>query len=356
MALWRRGREATDPKRDRAILRVSVFLYVSLLVLLIGALRLVGEAWWLTTLALYLPRWLWCTPLVVLGALSLWLGTRSLSFVLLGAAGLAFVGLLEFQLPTHGVAAWSPGQVRIMSYNANECRDGWDAMVARAVDSGADLVFMQEVCLNAQYVVDRLQQTFQVARLDGEFLLASRYPLSSVRLGQAAGEHAHARHVRYEIESPLGPLAVYHIHPTSPRPAWIALARRLQSGLSRLGTLHGELTTIVDDNTRLRARELALATESARRERLPVVIVGDTNLPGSSPLSARALAGFRDGFSERGRGFGYTYPGVLPFLRIDRVLTSATLCFASFRVGCRESRDHFCVLAGIEPCDQPVRP
>jgi endonuclease/exonuclease/phosphatase family metal-dependent hydrolase len=82
----------------------------------------------------------------------------------------------------------------------------------------------------------------------------------------------------------------------------------------------------------------------------PVVIAGDTNLPGLSLVFARYLSGYQDGFEKAGWGFGYTYPtnkNRPPWMRIDRILATASLRFERFEVGASSASDHRCVVADI---------
>jgi endonuclease/exonuclease/phosphatase family metal-dependent hydrolase len=81
-----------------------------------------------------------------------------------------------------------------------------------------------------------------------------------------------------------------------------------------------------------------------------VVIGGDTNLPGLSVVLGEYLSGFRDGFSQAGWGFGYTYPTDKwrPWMRIDRILASNALRFTGFEVGQSKVSDHRCVVADLQ--------
>jgi vancomycin resistance protein VanJ len=78
-----------------------------------------------------------------------------------------------------------------------------------------------------------------------------------------------------------------------------------------------------------------------------VIIAGDTNLPDLSRIFRENLSGFDDAFAAVGRGFGYTYPSKLPWLRIDRILTSGKLRAVDFRIGDARASHHLCVGATI---------
>ncbi|HMJ12358.1 MAG TPA: endonuclease/exonuclease/phosphatase family protein, partial [Polyangiaceae bacterium] len=151
------------------------------------------------------------------------------------------------------------------------------------------------------------------------------------------------------VETPLGSLAVYNVHPLSARGALASvrgegLRREIASG--RLIT--GANARKVQDETALRVLQVRTFSELARKETLPVIIAGDTNLPALSPLLSH-LSDFQDGFVAASAGFGYTFPTKLPFLRLDRIYASDSLRFVSFEVGCSTVSDHACVMADIQP-------
>lgn len=117
--------------------------------------------------------------------------------------------------------------------------------------------------------------------------------------------------VQKVIATPLGAIAFYVCHPRSPRDGLLAVAR-LQRGSVEL----------VKRETAQRAAHVRRLAARAGQESLPVVIAGDTNLPGLSPL-LHQLHPYRDGFQDAGWGLGYTYPfNVFRWMRIDRILAS----------------------------------
>ena len=89
------------------------------------------------------------------------------------------------------------------------------------------------------------------------------------------------------------------------------------------------------------------AKYTPRASARPVIIAGDTNLPGPSRIFHGNLGDFDDAFAAVGRGFGYTYPSKLPSMRIDRILTNGKLQAIDFRVGDTRASDHLCVSATI---------
>lgn len=106
---------------------------------------------------------------------------------------------------------------------------------------------------------------------------------------------------------------------------------------------------VFQESSRLMTLQVQAFTEAAHRETDPVIIAGDTNLPGLSHTFNHYLSAYQDGFIEAGSGFGYTFPTTrLPWMRIDRILASEPLRFVRFEVGSSSASDHLCVVADLE--------
>lgn len=101
-------------------------------------------------------------------------------------------------------------------------------------------------------------------------------------------------------------------------------------------------------------RATAQRTEQAERLRAhveacphPAILCGDLNDTPNSYVYRLLSNGLHDTFSDKGLGLGTTYGGVLPFLRIDYILTDKAL----HTYTCRHVRgpfsDHFPVVATL---------
>ena len=87
-------------------------------------------------------------------------------------------------------------------------------------------------------------------------------------------------------------------------------------------------------------------------EELPLIIAGDMNDTPYSNAYLRLRDSFQNGFEEKGAGFGITYNGKLPFLRIDNQFANHRLRFTRFKVNRDvEGSDHF----PTEACYQFVK-
>jgi len=315
---------------------------------LVCGLRCCGERWpWLTAV-LYLPRFPAALPLPIV-AIAAARARQPWSLALVGAAAWIVVfPLMGFELSFPRKAP-GPATIRILSYNSDLGHRGSDTMYAQVVEARPDIVLFQMTGHRTlDYLADHPLEGYVVNRT-GEFWMASRFPIVDVFAPGQLPEAPpiSASFVRYTIESPLGRLDVYNVHPQSPREGFEALDGRALLAWARGQSAEG--WDELEANTRIRERQVGAMSEHARRAPNPVIIAGDTNLPVLSPLFDRSLGSYQDGFERSGTGFGYTFPAHKPFpwMRIDRILAGPELRFVHFEVGTRRASTHYCVIADL---------
>jgi vancomycin resistance protein VanJ len=336
----------------RAASAVAVSYTVGLLVAVL-LLRFGGERFWATAVALYLPRIAFLIPLPFTTlALSVF-GPRKLLYSQVVALFLVLFPLMGLTVPSTlpGARAGGAG-FRVLSFNVDSLRDGSDVVVAAIEAERPDIVLLQEFAGGENDFVERLRRTFGTVHVSTQFIIATRFPMIEVTDPERVpyyGRTRSPRFMRYVLTTPLGAVAVYNVHPISPR---LGLQSLRGQGLRR-EILSGRLfwaarSEPMREDTGLRVLQVLAFSSRARKETLPVLIAGDTNLPSLSPALADHLSWLTDGFGSMGSGFGYTFPAQRPWMRIDRILSSSALAFSSFKVSCRGSSDHLCVVADIE--------
>jgi endonuclease/exonuclease/phosphatase (EEP) superfamily protein YafD len=317
-----------------------------------GILRLVGESWWLTTIGLYLPRVVLASPLpfvsVALLALRLWrwLWTQA------AAAFVLLFPIMGFGLPwPHGTDARAP-RLRVLSYNINSSYGGPDAVMQEVDRYSPDVVLLQEIG-HGEAIEPLLRTRYPTVELSTQFVVASRYPFLSRNDPPKLPFNGQARSPRYiqrVLDTPLGPIAFYNVHPVSPREDFSALRghglrREILSG----HLFSGSAAPLIGNNASLRQLQVQSISEAAGAESGPVIIAGDTNLPGLSKVLGQYLSGYQDGFGRAGWGLGYTYPNDRkPWMRIDRIFANDQLRFVGFEVGTSAASDHLCVVADVQ--------
>jgi len=335
----------------RRLVVILAWAYPAGLVLVAAFLRFGSERFWQAELALYLPRILFAVPLPVLVGLLIKSGRPRLLWTQLVALWVLTFPLMGLILPSPSHRAPDPARsFTILSYNGNFAWGGQDALLAQVREFDPDVVIFQQLFYTAQ-LTRELKPAYTAVQTDGEFFIASRYPIRSTRRPDPVmyrGRSRTPRFVRYEIDTNIGGVALYNIHPISPR-YQIAAARR--DGF-RHGIASGALTSLaprpdIEADAGLRVLQVSTAARVAERDDLPVVVAGDTNLPGLSPALAYFTPSFRDGFAEVGSGFGYTFPSDRPWMRIDRIFANNRLQFLDFRVGTSQASDHLCVFARL---------
>lgn len=318
----------------------------------IVALRFVGEQWWVTLVAMYLPRAGWALPLpFVVGAILAWERRRLLllQVVALGLVVFPLMGLhpgLGREMPTPAGPV-----IRVMSYNVRSQRLQAPGILAQIRQFAPDVVLLQEIQGTPGKPLPKDFEGWHV-RHDGELFVASRFPIRNTfvppPLVYDKGKTGGAHYVKYTIETPLGPVDVFNMHLTSPREGLEevrgnGVREEIKSGRLFAGTASG----LISFNALRRRRQAEGVAASAGASPRGVIVAGDSNLPGLSWLFARTLGRFRDGFAEAGRGLGYTYPAARGWLRIDRILTNDRLRTVEFRVGDSVASDHHAVCAVI---------
>jgi endonuclease/exonuclease/phosphatase (EEP) superfamily protein YafD len=330
---------------SRRLLAALAIAYPAALVVVALMVRFVGESWWVTGVCLYLPRWGFGLPLPILAVALAAFRMKRLLLVQALSALLVLFPLMGFVVPWPTFASHDKPTMRVLSYNLNSTNDGAWRVMDEIARYSPDVVLLQEIGGHRalELVVPTLRQQYPTVEVTHNFILATRYPMSPEGPSSKAPEY----YQRYPLETALGHVVVYNVHTVSPRHALFPLRGR--RGL--LAELRSPHPSPLESNALERESQVQTFTESAAMETDPVLIAGDTNLPGLSRVFARFLSSYDDGFPKAGWGFGYTFPTYRggPWMRIDRILTKAPLRFVSFQVGrAFAASDHLCVVADLQ--------
>ncbi len=328
-------------------------------------LRFSGEGWWPPLVGQYAPPVGFLFPAPVALAVTWRWGTRRWFALQLAAVLFALFALLglELGLRRDGDAAQDPRAIRLVSYNIDLGARGVPNIVAQVMKLQPNLVLLQEA---QDGLVLQLRQAFAGWHVDqrDQFFIASRFPILEVRqparLHYGAGEgggqkdrEGGAHFLAYTIATDLGPIDVFSVHTTSPREGLEDMRGRgflyeLRHGHVLLGH-HADTLTF---NAYRRRRQVEALAAAVRASVHPVIAAGDFNLPALSRMVPDNLGDLDDAFASVGRGFGYTYPSKLPWLRIDRIFTGPGLRAVEFRVGETLASDHLCVSAVVTPTER----
>jgi len=333
-----------------ATLRGLAIGYPVALLIFIVSLRLVGERWWGTTIALYLPRFPFALPLLPLVVAIVWLGPRRLLWSQLVASGLLLF-LMGFRVAWPTPPAPGALHLRIVSCNINGGALGLKRIVKPLLARNPDIIVLQEVSPESYAGLSALVPGYSV-EAQGQFWLASRFPVLSVNGARTQINGLPSMpFVAYRIMTPAGAITLFNVHPISPRDGLQSVrGDGFRHQILRGDLLNTRARAVVAQNTAFRLAQLQAYAQSAHQVTGPVIIAGDTNLPDLSWAFARWLGDFTDAFTVSGSGFGYSYPSPRnPWMRIDRVMADARhFRFRSFEVINQYVSDHYAITSELE--------
>ena len=228
------------------------------------------------------------------------------------------------QLSAIGKAAVVPAgvtRIRLLTANILDINTEVALLAADLMDSGADLMLLQEVSeqhladLRAAGVLDAYP--FQILapseRPHGSAIL-SKLPISTGGIIKAAGYPM----TRAEVVTAAGIVVVLNVHPLAP------------SIPQQVAEWHAQLAAL----TRLAGDETG-----------PLIVAGDFNATADHlPFSQLLGIGLRDAFDEAGRGIGATWPSwrrpMIPVMRLDHVLVRGPITVLSAEVQDSRGSDH----------------
>lgn len=297
------------------------------------------------TLLAYGPRFVLLLPLTVLVPAAL-IFVRS-ALLPLGIAALVTLGpIMGGRLSWRTVGRSTPptvraGNVRVLSFNVEGGM--LVAMHFRELvnEVHPDLIALQE-CGDVLWDTLAALPQFHRARL-ANVCTASRWPITSADSMPRADFARIAQYgyggtglvSRFTVATPRGELTFVNLHLETARKGLEALsgedgfipdqigARVARKAVAPPEDAHGGVLTRIDLNARIRDRESERASVwSSRGDRsIPLLIVGDFNLPVESTIFRQHWGGFTDAFEAAGTGFGWSKrEGTLLRIRIDHVL------------------------------------
>jgi vancomycin resistance protein VanJ len=325
----------------KRVANFSAVTYLIALLATVAAFRLIGERWWVTTIALYLPRIGFALPLPLLIVALLMTRLHRALVTQVGAALVLLFPLMGLHVNRGRTATPGAQRLRLFTLNTGLEKNGTGEVLERIRGNNPDVIVLEEVDDND---VDALRlglPGYAFRHLD-QFVIASRFPVEeevAPRPIWSDGEAQSAHFARCRLSTPAGPIRLYAVHPTSPHEAFNELRKSFGSGSAKT----------MDANTQERLEQVRALAADAAKSSDPVIIAGDTNLPGLSWALWHWLGGFTDGFAEAGRGFGYSYPAQRTvWMRIDRVLAGPRFRFLHVATISPAVSNHLALTADLE--------
>lgn len=332
----------TDVSRKRVLLANGVA--IGAVCWSVGAAVLIhflGDRWWIGTLLLFSPRWLLALPILAGVVGWPWLAKSVKRAVLL--AGLVTCwSVLEFCLPLGSLFASPTVTYRVLTCNVANWAGGTEQLERLIVDSGADVVMLQEYDAQSPFTLPDSWSS----HYDGELLIASCYPLKNASIVKRNLPERWPRAVGLFAEA-------------------VTPERTIQLCTLHLLSPHSGLSAIIDSKTGIApSRRELLVEETSKRESESkrvaqvvdgrtgsYVVGGDFNMPVASYIFRQHWSRFRDAFAFAGFGIGNTCfldkHGFRFGARVDHVLTRGNWHALRCWVGPDVGSDHRPLLADV---------
>ncbi len=149
---------------------------------------------------------------------------------------------------------------------------------------------------------------------------------------------------------------IYSVHlqsnEISSRADWVAEKGKLEQKHT-----WGEIARIfssVRRCARIRSKEAEIVAQHIERCPYPVILCGDFNDVPLSYTYYHLSKNLKDAFRERGSGFGVTYAGNIPALKIDYILTDQKIGVLSNKIFKVPYSDHYPTVAVLKSAPQTV--
>jgi endonuclease/exonuclease/phosphatase family metal-dependent hydrolase len=307
----------------RAILACNIF-YLTFLIFYSACIEILGQKWWLTAVATYLPQNIWLIPLFFITLVNLYFYRRLL---ILSAICLLiwFFFTSKFNL---GFSKNIEGE-KIVVLTNNIGQDNKESLSPFLKAQNPDIVLLQEASSRGRQFTNSFPEFrhFQI----GEFAILTKYKILTATNITLPDKPYRILGARFEIDFKSNRVAVYNIHIPSPRSdLHRVFGLRLFAGLVGIFYKNGRFENIrseFDQSWQQRNIMYEHLISVLKNEELPFIASGDFNIPNYGPIYREFTQIALDSFKECGIGWGYTFPGDTrnpislfgPWLRIDYI-------------------------------------
>jgi vancomycin resistance protein VanJ len=296
----------------------------------------VGERWWVTTWALYLPQPIFLAPSLLLIAVALLLRRWRALVWQIGAALIGAALLIRggYRLPRPPVR----GDLRVMTWNVRALTFDPGGILAAIRREDPDVLLLQEATKDdgpdpIPWLTRRLPGWRSVQA--SEVAILSPHPLGPGRAFSIgpAGSHRLALRASARVRGRRVEFITVHYSTALPRPLRERIWHHPRHHMQVAATVRIEQTA-----------NLAAAVRKARR---PLIVGGDFNSPPGSHAYKTLDDLLGSAFAAGGSGFGWTFPARRPLLRIDHLFVSGELMVLNCRVLSTRASDHRPVVADL---------
>jgi endonuclease/exonuclease/phosphatase (EEP) superfamily protein YafD len=302
-----------------------------------------GDLWWPATVLLFISRWPFMLPLLVLIPAAIIYRRRLLVPLTVGGL-IALVPVAGFHfglLRLLGHKAGAP--FRIVSFNV----DGGQMLVQQLPhlldEWRADVVGFQECDDEFRAAVENTPGWYH--HTVRQLCLLSRDPITDSTVMDRrsleqvkesdAGIGGTGDVARYTIQTPAGPFNITNLHLETPRKGFDALFER------------GARIDRLEANTELRSFESELARRWVNAGKYPTLVIGDFNTPIESRIFQDNWGDLTDAFARVGFGFGMTKNNGWIKVRIDHLLAGPGWHVDHVMLGQEAGSDHLPLIVDL---------
>jgi endonuclease/exonuclease/phosphatase family metal-dependent hydrolase len=226
--------------------------------------------------------------------------------------------------------------LKVMTVNAGDIVS-MDAFLKLIASEKPDVIAFQEWYPQQEVL---LKKTLRAGEWDwrskGGLGLASRFKIRSMEVKARRPSDGFGDVVaKYELATPAGPVYVLNVHLQTPRRGIYETLKGRSSAVHAMQKI-----------TAVQEQESLLASNLARPFQ-PVLVAGDFNLPERNPLFQAIWSRYRDAFSMKGFGFGFTRHESWLRVRIDHILFDPCWQALEARVGPDIGGDHYPLIARL---------
>lgn len=280
---------------------------LSVILFLLGRV-MIGEQWVVIAFFNTFAHLLWI-PAWVLLPITLLIRQWRIAFLLLPSVLMFVLVYGQLFIADNIETPQNTTVITVLTHNIFGGNTDTEAIIEIIRSADADIVALQEVNHTMAEALEReLSQEYPYQALHPQnitvqgMVVLSRFPIIDDTYWQYDWLPSPLAHERLHIEvNENQSIVLYNTHPTHPG-------------------MNGNVF-----NPSWRSRELAAVYERTQQETLPVIWLGDFNMPRLSDDYQHITQGFEDVYQRVGWGMGWTFPVVprlIPLLRLDYVFTS----------------------------------
>lgn len=211
-----------------------------------------------------------------------------------------------------------------------------------------DILCLQEVGHQTLEILEKEFKGFKIHHIGKGAAILSKHPIikkGEINFGTITNSCLWA-----DINSPIGKLRVYSFHLHSNKISSDAEKLAAQKEFDRKKAwydIKGMLRKYKNTHVQ-RSKQVKMIIEHAHESEHPILLAGDLNDHPQSYTYNEMNKIANDSYKIRGNGFGTTYAGLIPFLRIDYIFADKSLDVVSFKTISDDLSDHYAIKVALK--------